>query len=251
MEEKTPQQILDSLSSILSGKKLDELTLAKMLDVGDLLVECKDRKCYAILGYDSYERYQLETLGVQARVTQYLTRISRECKRLNISRAALLKCKFSCLKIIFSTASVTDEQKVQLVARAPKWTFTHCRDEVNKLNPQKATYGESDDLFAWFNIKVLRDNRTEVIEPAFEKMRKQCGDAFNSFGTRIEVSNGKILELMCAEKLAEPDEASTWVENFAKWWAFVRQTTSWMLFEEESPNKASTLSQFFDKLSSQ
>jgi len=69
------------------------------------------------------------------------------------------------------------------------------------------------------------------------------------FGVAKEISDGKVLEMLCADKLAEPDANLSWAINLHRSWTAIQNTESWRDFVESCPEDAGSLSNMLDKIS--
>ncbi len=62
-----------------------------------------------------------------------------------------------------------------------------------------------EDELVWINISLKRAARDNVVLPYFERMRAKLGNDRSDDGEVFELSDGRVLEVICAEGLAEPD----------------------------------------------
>lgn len=241
----TCTEILNKLPSMGYGPTIDDT-----LDFGEALVYAADNECYRDKGYDNFEAYAKENLKLGSRNIYYVMKIVREAKRLGITRNQLRLVGVSNLRQVLGS-NLTDKQKLVLLENCVSGlSTTECKAAVKALEGKIPTEAPvKDELLTWMNIKILRAAKEDTVKPAFDKVRRLYGDAHKIFGVPQDISDGKALEMICADYLSGPDANLPWYENFHRCWVATQNTESWIEFAKSQPEDAASLENLLDKIS--
>lgn len=193
-----------------AAKLLDDVDLVKTSlaenrwVLAELMQEIMDNHYHVERGFTDFDTYvDQSNFDVGSREIRYYLRINRVSKQLGITRDELKAVNVSKLKEIFSLDPVKQgDDIVRLVSDAVTMSLEEVRQSVRQL---KGSDPETD--MAWLNVHVLRRAKEETILPALQKVKLEYGPTMSDVpGQSAEISDGRALEMLCADKLAAPDE---------------------------------------------
>jgi hypothetical protein len=187
---------------------------ASTFDMADLLFEAQENNYPSDWGFASLPDYAAKELGLKERKAQYLTRITRVCRAVGLSRPQYESAGTSKLREITtldpegSYYNVTehkneplDEHIVRLILDHDKMTVDQVKMEIAKLKGQtgkdrRVLRSYSTDITTW----------TEVIDKAIEKARAYLGSkGRDEEGNAKEYSEGECYECICAAFNSDPN----------------------------------------------
>lgn len=182
------------------------------LDIAELLHKVKSRKYYVQYGCNTFREY-VQTLDLKLRKAHYLARICEVMNECNIPRSEYEQVGIAKLREISSvdldgsfTNHNTGEVKPMkeiiplLVESGKTVSLEAVKEQVRTL---KGLTGENE--LVWLNICVKKEVKDKVVNPALELAKMNIGDAGkDDDGEAIEPSDGRALEMVCAEYLADP-----------------------------------------------
>jgi hypothetical protein len=182
-------------------------------ELAALLSEARLKAFHHSWGFSDFDEYiDQSNFDVGSREARYLIRANDVSLQLGISRDQLKRVAFSKVKEIFSLDA--EKQKVQikeLLEEAEELTLDEVRKEVKAL---KGSDPETE--MSWLNIQVLSQAKHNTIIPALEKVKMQYGPTMGENGESAMISDGRALEYLAAEKLAEPDVKLQELESAAQ-----------------------------------
>jgi hypothetical protein len=184
--------------------------LDELLTLGELLSEAKRDNHPQQLGYDNYGAWLEATgLDLKERQSYYLIGIVDKAKTLDIPRQKLLASKMSKLKEIFTLNPETQGDAIrELVDKSVSLKLEEIQDAVQNKKGQ-----EGQERFTWRNFKVSESVAETVVDPAVERCKAEYGDTIDSqTGEVRDISDGRALELICADFNARPDELLAAIE---------------------------------------
>lgn len=193
---------------------LNELVTSSTFDLAELLAEVKGAGYFGSWGYQTFPDYVELELGMKPRRAHYLVRIHNIMKQLNIPRSLYEMVSITKLREIvrlepgdFYHNLETGENEplaghiVRLVESAQSLSMEQIVNEIKRLLNLVG-----DDELTWWNVSVKRIVRESVILPAMELARQRMGSAGkDNEGVAVEYSDGAVLEMICAEFLADPN----------------------------------------------
>lgn len=164
-------------------------------DVCDLLHEAHEKSYHLDLGYVRFDDWIIAAnIDMSVRQARYLINIESKTLRLGVSRELLKAVKISKMKEVFSlNPDEHSSAMVTLLEEAPNLTLDQVKAKVAAL---KTEAGE--DVMLHMTIKYPESAR-QVIDEAFERCRRESGDYQTQQGDVVELSNGTVLERICAE----------------------------------------------------
>lgn len=184
-------------------------------DVADLLWAVKKNHFYAQYGFDTMKEY-VNHLDLKQRKAQYLTRISEVMEIVDIPRETYEPVGISKLREITSLDTETDYTNPKtgevaamkdiirgLVIDAPQKDLTEIKEYVKVL---KGLTGENELVF--LNFCVKKTVRDDVINVALDLAKANIGSTGkDEDGNATDASDGRALELLCADYLSDPNNA--------------------------------------------
>jgi hypothetical protein len=170
----------------------------KMFDLAELLKESKDGAFHLHWGFSRFEDWVEKGSGldISARTAFYLINIVEKARELGISRDKYTGVKISKLKAIFSLDAKKHGEEIRLLLEtADSKSLEEIQSEVWKIK----TDGKGEE-FAYITIKVPKSVKEDVVDLAFEEVRRIYGDIVDEeTGEVKEATPGKCLELICVE----------------------------------------------------
>lgn len=199
---------------------LNSLLISSTFDVADLLAEVKENNYYGAWGYETFEEYVEVVLGMKKVKAYYLVRIVNTAKKLEIPREKYQDIQITKLREIFTlnpfdkegkplyspvTSGLISDHIKNLVDKASKLKLTEVVDIVSKIKGQTG-----NDAMVFFNLKVTKNCRDNVILPAQELARKRLGSQeIDSEGDAHDYSSSVVEELIHAEFLADANNVDS------------------------------------------
>lgn len=183
-------------------------------DVAQLLLEADEKHLPQQWGYDSLSDYGAQELGLKPRKIQYLVKIQRVCRTLNVTREQQELIGVSKLRMItklepgssyFNPATKENEPMSEHILRLIKdgvaMSSKEVDEEVRRLLGQMG-----DDAIIIRSIAFVKAAYEKTIKPGMEKLRKNMGSAGrDAEGKAIEYSDGAVIEMAFANVLADPN----------------------------------------------
>ncbi len=196
-------------------KGLNELVTSSTFDLAERLAEVKGAGYYGSWGYQTFLDYVEQELDMKPRRAHYLVRIYNIMKQLGVPRETYETVSITKLREIvrlnpedfyFNQKTGDNESlgehiiRLVDVAQEKNVSVEQIAEEVKRL---LGLVG--DDELTWWNVSVKRIVRESVILPAMEMARHRMGSAGkDEQGAAIEYTDGAVLEMICAEFLADP-----------------------------------------------
>ena len=182
------------------------------------LAEVKAGNYYGEWGFETFEEYVEQVLGIKKRKAQYLVRIVTLAKQLSIPRTQYEDVQITKLREIFTLKPFGEDHKPllsettgepignhikELVSKAPDMKLSAIVAEVSRI---KGETGEQEMVF--LSLKVTKTCRDNVILPARELARQKLGSAAkDAEGDAQEYSDSACEECIHAEFLVDPNNA--------------------------------------------
>jgi hypothetical protein len=167
-------------------------------ELAALLSEARLKAFHHSWGFSDFDEYiDQSNFDVGSREARYLIRANDVSLQLGISRDQLKRVAVSKVKEIFSLEADSHAETIKLLLdEAVDLSLEEVRQRVREL---KGTDPETE--LTWLNLQMLRRAKEEVVLPALAKVKLEFGPTMGD----EEISDGRALEMLCADKLAEPD----------------------------------------------
>lgn len=178
-------------------EKLQNQTENDFFDICDLLQEAKEKSYHISFGFVNFNEWveSMPSLDMSASKAQYCINISTKALRLNVDRPTLKKVKVTKLREIFSLdPDIHLKAMSDLIEAAPAMSIEEVKNKVKSIKQ-----GTGFEEMAYMTVKFPISAKT-IIDSAFDKVRMSVGG---------EVTNGKALELVCADYLGGEDPQPT------------------------------------------
>lgn len=173
-------------------------------ELAELLAEARRFEFNLDWGYPRFGDWVEEGSGldISERTAYYMIAVIEKSKELGIPRSELRQSKVSKLKEIFTLDPKTQGDRMkQLVADSATETLEQVKLKVNQI---KAAAG--DEIFVTKTITFTQDGYENTVKPGAERIRLEYGDSYDPrTNEAVEISLGRCIELVFADKLAEPD----------------------------------------------
>lgn len=169
-------------------------------DIMDLLYEIKEKKYYQPK-FNTYSEYAKTFEAFGESKALYLVKIKRAMVLAGIERTAYEQAGISKLRAIARLNPETHKDEIgELVELAKGKTV-----EDLKIDVANCLGLTGDDQEGWLNVSIRLGARKIVVQ-AIEKMKMHIGSvAQDSEGTYIDASEGRCLEMIAANFLADPN----------------------------------------------
>lgn len=181
-------------------------------DIAELFYEVKSKGYYNSWGYNTFSEY-VKTLNIKSSKANYLERMARVMDTVNIPRSKYEPLGIGKLREITSLNPEESyknpktnelipmsEMIAELTERASLMSLEEVREYVRAL---KGLTG--DDALVWLNLSIKKAALDEVIRPALELAKVNIGSVGkDDDGNSLDASDGRALELICADYLADP-----------------------------------------------
>lgn len=172
-------------------------------ELAALFSEARSKAYNLEWGYTDFDLYIDESnFDVGSRECRHLIRAHDVAVQLGIDREQLNAVAFSKVKEIFRLDPATQGDSIkQLLSEAAHMSLESVRTAVRALKG-----GDPETELTWINMQVLRRAKEETILPALAKIKLEYGPTMGDTpGETAEISDGRALEMLCADKLSEPD----------------------------------------------
>jgi hypothetical protein len=169
-----------------------------MFELADLLSEAKKNDYHTHWGYVRFDEWveQGSGLDISARTAFYLINIVEKANELGIPREAMSGVKISKLKSIFSLDSTKHADSIKLLLEnAESKSLEEINEEVWKIKSN----GNGEPM-AYITIKMPKSVKDDVVDLAFDMVRREIGDVVNpETGEISEATPGRCMEFICVE----------------------------------------------------
>ena len=166
---------------------------------GVKLIHIKEESIYRDLGYNSFVEFTEEEASNPREFFRYMA-LAQTLTNFSISPMHLCNCRMTDVRRILETP-LTEENRKMILLHAPNMTSQEIRKDLRKLSIKPPNTEIDQAMFSWFNTKICAVTKTGVIDRAFELVRREYGNAYSATGLRKDISDGKVLELLCADEL--------------------------------------------------
>lgn len=169
-------------------------------DIMDLLYEIKEKKYYQPK-FNTYAEYAKTFEAFGESKALYLVKIKRAMVLAGIERTAYEQAGISKLRVISRLDPVSKPSEISTLVQ-----IAHTKT-VEELKVEVAEYLglTGDEQEGWLNVSIRLGARKIVVQ-AIEKMKMHIGSvAQDSEGTYIDASEGRCLEMIAANFLADPN----------------------------------------------
>src|SRR5208283_5290041 len=191
--------------------KLISTANSSTFDLAELLYEAKSKNFYAGWGFESFGSYA-KSLDFKVAKSYYLVRIVQNMKAAALERAAYEPVGLAKLRIISRLKPDTEYNGVpvtllirELTLKAKDMSLEEVQFEVDTILGLT-----EDESMVWLNIRCKKSAREDVIKPALAKAKRYLGtkpaDGIEGDeGLQKDESDGRALEMICANFLADPN----------------------------------------------
>lgn len=190
-------QVLDQLDE-LKARTTDDIW-----SMTDLWEEAHDNNYHNVRGFNDFDDYiNQSNFEYGAREVRYRIKVNKNSRKVGISRDKFKTIAFSKIKEIFTLNPETDKDHiVRLVEAAKDMSLETVKAEV------RAVKGLSTDQeLTWRNFQLLRIDAETQVDVAIERIKREYGDTIDvETGEPKDISDGKALVMLCADKNSEPD----------------------------------------------
>ena len=176
--------------------------------IADLLYETKSKLYFTGWGFESFSKYA-KSLKMKYTRSYYLVRIVENMQAAGLTREQYEPVGLTKLRIISRLKPETEFNGTPVVLLIRELTL-----KAEGMTPEEVQYEvdtimglTEDESMVWMNIKLKKLARENVIKPAFEKMKRHIGTqpSETEEGQHVDASEGRTLELICANFLADPN----------------------------------------------
>lgn len=177
-------------------------------DLAELLYEAKSKLYFTGWGFDSFSKYA-KSLDIKYSKGYYLVRIVENMIAAGLTRPEYEPVGLAKLRIIARLKPETEYKGTpvsllirELTLKAGQMSLEEVQLEVDTIMGMT-----EDESMVWWNVKVKKLARENVIIPAIARMKKFIGTqpSEEDEGQQAEVSDGRALEMICANFLADPN----------------------------------------------
>lgn len=190
---------------------------ASDFDLAELFHESKKQQYYAQWGFETFSAYGKQVAkdyNFKWTKIYYLTRISENMEAAKLTRPEyepVGKAKLRAISrlkpfnadgsaVLFNGVQVATVIR-DLTLKAAQMTPEEVQYEVDKVLGLT-----EDESMSWLNIKVKKMAKDNTIMPALALAKKHIGSiGQDEEGHAIDASDGRCLELICANFLADPN----------------------------------------------
>lgn len=188
--------------------KLVSQSNTSTFDLAELLFESKSKLYFTGWGFESFSKYA-KSLAIKYTRSYYLVRIIENMQAAGLSRAEYEPVGLLKLRIISRLKPETEFKGTpvsllirELTLKAQEMTETEVQYEVDTIMGLT-----EDESMVWWNVKLKKLARENVVIPAIARMKKFIGTSPSEEdeGQHVEASDGRALELICANFLTDPN----------------------------------------------
>lgn len=188
--------------------KLISQANSSTFDLAELLYEAKTKLYFTGWGFESFSAYA-KSLEVKYSKSYYLVRIVENMIAAGLERPQFEPVGLAKLRLIAKLKPDTEFKGTpvsllirELTLKAPELSLEEVQIEVDTIMGLVA-----DESMVWWNVRMKKLARENVVIPAVARMKKFIGTqpSEEGEGQQAEVSDGRALELICANFLADPN----------------------------------------------
>jgi hypothetical protein len=193
------------IKALVDQMSTDNFTLA------ELLFEVKSKQYYSGYGFNTFKEYAA-SVGVKPSRAYYLARIVEVMSATGFERKQYEPLGIVKLKEItkLEPGQQSPDGKFdhtsyiqQMVTEPDKFTT---EDVISIVAEAQGKVGENK--FVWWNVNMLWSVRENIIKPAIALAKKLVGTVdTDDDGMAKDASDGRALELICADFLSDPNHA--------------------------------------------
>jgi len=188
--------------------KLVAIEDTTLFDLAELLYEAKSKLYYTGWGFESFSKFA-KSLKMKYSRSYYLVRIVENMQAAGLTREQYEPVGRTKLRIISRLKPETEFNGTPVVLLIRELTL-----KAEGMTPEEVQFEvdtimglTEDESMVWMNIKVKNLAKENVIKPALEKAKKHLGTTPSpeEEGQYIDASDGRSLEMICANFLADPN----------------------------------------------
>lgn len=188
--------------------KLISQANSSTFDLAELLYEAKSKLYYTGWGFETFSKYA-KSLEVKYTKSFYLVRIVENMMAAGLTREQYEPVGLGKLRIISRLKPDTEYKgtPVSLLIRELTLKATEMSLEEVQLEVDTIMGMTEDESMVWWNVKLKKLARENVIIPAIARMKKYIGTQPSEVdeGQQAEATDGRALEMICANFLADPN----------------------------------------------
>lgn len=184
---------------------------AQTFDLAELFFESKKQQYFAQWGFESFSSYGKQIAkdyNFKWTKIYYLTRIMENMDAAKLERSQYEQVGMLKLRAISRLKPDAEFNGVpvsilirELTLKAGQMSVEEVQFEVDKIMGLT-----EDESMSWLNIKVKKMAKDNTIMPALALAKKHVGSVGqDEEGHAIDASDGRCLELICANFLADPN----------------------------------------------
>lgn len=188
--------------------KIVQQTNSNTFDLAELLYEAKTKLYFTGWGFDSFAKYA-KSLAVKYTKSYYLVRVVENMTAAGLTREQYEPVGMTKLRAISRLKPDTEFKGTpvsllirELTLKAQDMTPEEVQFEVDTIMGLT-----EDESMVWWNVKLKKLARENVVTPAISRMKKFIGSQPSEVdeGQQVDASDGRALELICANFLADPN----------------------------------------------
>lgn len=177
-------------------------------DLAELLFEAKTKLYYTGWGFESFSKYA-KSLAIKYTKSYYLVRVVENMTAAGLKREQYEPVGLTKLRMISRLKPDTEFKGTPVSLLIRELTL-----RAQELTPEEVQYEvdtimglTEDESMVWWNVKLKKLARENVIIPAIARMKKFIGSSPSEEGEgqQADASDGRALELICANFLTDPN----------------------------------------------
>jgi hypothetical protein len=188
--------------------KLVQQANESTFDLAALLFEAKTKLYYTGWGFDSFSKYA-KSLAIKYTKSYYLVRIVENMTAAGLTREQYEPIGLTKLRMISRLKPDTEFKgtPVSLLIRELTLRAAELSPEEVQFEVDTIMGLTEDESMVWWNVKLKKLARENIILPAVSRMKKFIGSSPSEEGEgqQADASDGRALELICANFLADPN----------------------------------------------